>query len=62
MSTLLLMDICESVFVSCLTSLISTAERSLIACRRFDADGSGRISQKEVTQALRCLGVPVRQA
>ena len=33
-----------------------------MACRRFDADGSGSISQKEVTQALRCLGVPVRKA
>ena len=33
-----------------------------MACRRFDSDNSGRISQKEVTQALRCLGVPVRKA
>lgn len=32
-----------------------------MACRRFDADGSGSISQKEVTQALRSLGVPVRR-
>ena len=41
--------------------MLRGAQSSVMACRRFDADGSGSISQKEVTQALRCLGVPVRK-
>jgi hypothetical protein len=36
-------------------------EQHARARRRFDADGSGTISQAEVTAALRCLGVPVRR-
>jgi hypothetical protein len=36
-------------------------EQHARARRRFDADGSGTISQGEVTAALRCLGVPVRR-